>query len=174
MAPARIHPLALIGSPAEHREHRNRYGFDAQPDGVELGDDVLVEAFVTVDAGVRAPTRVGARTWLMKRAHVGHDCDLGEDNELAPGTTLGGHTTTGVGVRFGVNATTRPFVTIGDRARVGAGAVIITDVPAYETWAGNPARRLYANCPQCDERLEAWTCPEHGNYQSLDGKEQTT
>jgi acetyltransferase-like isoleucine patch superfamily enzyme len=31
---------------------------------------------------------------------------------------------------------------IGDRAVVGAGAVVTHDVPAREIWAGVPARRI--------------------------------
>jgi acetyltransferase-like isoleucine patch superfamily enzyme len=43
---------------------------------------------------------------------------------------------------MGVGVLVRPYITIGDGARLGAGAVVITDVPAGEVWAGNPARPL--------------------------------
>ena len=33
-----------------------------------------------------------------------------------------------------------PGVTIGDGAIVGAGSVVTHDIPAFEVWAGNPAR----------------------------------
>ena len=39
-----------------------------------------------------------------------------------------------------VSPFTRPGVSIGARAIVGAGAVVTKDVPEAETWAGNPAR----------------------------------
>lgn len=35
-----------------------------------------------------------------------------------------------------------PGVTIGDGAVIGAGAVVTHDVPAFEMWAGNPARKI--------------------------------
>jgi putative colanic acid biosynthesis acetyltransferase WcaF len=35
-----------------------------------------------------------------------------------------------------------PGVQVGEAAVVGAGSVVATDVPAYEVWAGNPARRV--------------------------------
>jgi acetyltransferase-like isoleucine patch superfamily enzyme len=35
-----------------------------------------------------------------------------------------------------------PGVTVGEGAIVGGGAVVRHDVPAYEIWAGNPARKI--------------------------------
>lgn len=40
------------------------------------------------------------------------------------------------------HATILPSVTIGDGAVIGAGAVVTEDVPAYEIWAGVPARKI--------------------------------
>lgn len=107
-----------------------------------LGENVRIEAFVTIDAGRDHPTTIGDRTWLMKRAHVGHDSIIGADCELPPGVVIGGHCKIGNHVKFGVNACTRPYITIGDGARIGAGAVVVKDVPAGEVWAGNPAAKL--------------------------------
>jgi UDP-2-acetamido-3-amino-2,3-dideoxy-glucuronate N-acetyltransferase len=41
----------------------------------------------------------------------------------------------------GANATILGGVTIGEGAVIGAGSVVTKDVPAGETWYGNPARR---------------------------------
>lgn len=41
-----------------------------------------------------------------------------------------------------VNATVLPGVTIGEGAVVGAGALIRHNVPAWEIWAGNPAKKI--------------------------------
>ena len=64
------------------------------------------------------------------------------DCEIAPDTVIGGHCKVGDRVRFGVNSCVRPFVTIGDDARLGAGAVVVKDVPPGEVWIGNPAKPL--------------------------------
>ncbi len=44
------------------------------------------------------------------------------------------------GASIGANATILPGVTIGERAMVGAGAVVTRNVPPYAIVAGNPAR----------------------------------
>lgn len=105
-----------------------------------IGTGTRIEAFVSVDAGLDAPTSVGERTWLMKHVHVGHDAVIGEDCELAPGVVIGGYCVIGRNVKIGVNACLRPNVVVGDNARIGAGAVVVSDIPANELWYGNPAR----------------------------------
>lgn len=47
----------------------------------------------------------------------------------------------GDGASIGMGALILP-VHIGENAIIGAGAVVIRDVPAGETWVGNPARKL--------------------------------
>ena len=41
-----------------------------------------------------------------------------------------------------VNAVVLPGVTIGENAVIAAGAVVTKDVPAFEQWAGIPARKV--------------------------------
>lgn len=146
--PKGIHHLALIGAPPEHREWM-------------VGDTVyypvihktaLVDAFCTVDAGHQGYTRIGERSWLQKRVHVGHDTVIGSDCEICVGVVLGGHVTIGNGVRIGGNSWVKPRVKIGDGAIVGGGSVVTKDVPAHEVWAGNPARYLKKALTHPDER----------------------
>lgn len=130
------HHTAIIGHAPESREwHPGDPAFYPEVDWT-----ARVEAFVTIDSGLWAPTRIGARTWLMKHSHVGHDAVIGDDCELSPGVVIGGHAQVGNNVRLGIGALVRPFVKIGDNARIGMGAVVVKDVPANELWYGNPAR----------------------------------
>jgi acetyltransferase-like isoleucine patch superfamily enzyme len=64
------------------------------------------------------------------------------------------------GASIGANATIVCGVTVGERALVGAGSVVATDVPAYALVVGNPARRVGWVC-ECGRRLPstlACTC----------------
>lgn len=51
-------------------------------------------------------------------------------------------TTIGPDVWIGANAVIKSGITIGCGAVIGAGSVVTHDVPPYEMWAGNPARRI--------------------------------
>lgn len=48
-------------------------------------------------------------------------------------------TTVKKGASIGANATILPGVTLGEHCMIGAGAVVIKDVPAYAVVVGNPA-----------------------------------
>ncbi|REC73654.1 N-acetyltransferase [Chryseobacterium elymi] len=50
-------------------------------------------------------------------------------------------TTVKKGASIGANATILPGITIHENAVVGAGSVVTKDVPAGETWFGNPAKK---------------------------------
>jgi acetyltransferase-like isoleucine patch superfamily enzyme len=43
---------------------------------------------------------------------------------------------------IGANAVIKPGVIIGSNVTIGAGSVVLRDIPDGETWAGNPARKI--------------------------------
>lgn len=132
---------AIIGHAPESRDWQP--GDPAYMPAIE--PSARIEAFVTVDAGVERPTSIGARTWLMKHVHVGHDARVGADCELAPGVVICGYARISRGVKIGVNACVLPYVKVGENARIGAGAVVVHDVPAGVTVVGNPAKPIRAS-----------------------------
>lgn len=127
---------AIIGHAPESRE----WHLGDPSHAPEIDRTARIEAYVTIDAGLWAPTKIGARTWLMKGCHIGHDVVIGSGCELAPHCVVGGHAVIGDDVRIGIGALIRPEVKIGNGARIGMGAVVVRDVPALELWYGNPAR----------------------------------
>ena len=56
------------------------------------------------------------------------------------------------GASIGANATVVCGITIGQHAFIGAGCVVVRDVPAHALMVGNPARRVGWMC-ECGERL---------------------
>lgn len=107
-------------------------------EGVELGPGAILLA----GAVVTAPQRVGAHVLAMPHVLLTHDDSVGDFVTLAGRATLAGGVTVGESAYLGAGALVREGVHIGSEAVVGMGAVVLGDVPAGQTWAGNPAARL--------------------------------
>ncbi len=82
---------------------------------------------------------------------IGQTAIVGDDVTLYQGVTLGGtgkgvgkrHPTLRDGVFVGNNANILGNITIGERSRVGAGSVVLRDVPPDSTVVGVPAHIVY-------------------------------
>ena len=79
---------------------------------------------------------------------IGETTIIGDDVTIYQGVTLGGtgkdvgkrHPTIGNGVTIGAGAKVLGPITIGDRCKVGAGAIVLRDVEPDCTVVGNPGR----------------------------------
>ncbi|GHV38355.1 serine acetyltransferase [Clostridia bacterium] len=79
---------------------------------------------------------------------IGETCEIGDDVLIYHGATLGGtgkdkgkrHPTIGNNVLIGAGACVLGPIEIGDDCKVGAGSVVLTNVPADCTAVGVPAR----------------------------------
>ena len=84
---------------------------------------------------------------------IGETTVIGDDVLLYQGVTLGGtgkdtgkrHPTLGNGVLVGAGARVLGPLTVGDNARIAAGAVVLRDVPAGATAVGVPAQVVRLN-----------------------------
>lgn len=87
---------------------------------------------------------------------IGETAVIGDDVTIYQGVTLGGtgkdtgkrHPTVGDGVIIGAGAKVLGPITLGDRCRVGAGSVVLQDVPADCTVVGIPGRVVRQRSPE--------------------------
>jgi UDP-2-acetamido-3-amino-2,3-dideoxy-glucuronate N-acetyltransferase len=139
--------------------------------GTRLGQDVIVGdqacvrercrigdgAVVGRGSLVENDTTVGPRTRIQANAYVTAYSELEEDVFIAPcvvttNDNFMGRTeerlelmkgpTIRRGARIGGGAVLLPGIEIGEEAFVGAGAVVLRDVPARAVVVGNPARQI--------------------------------
>jgi serine O-acetyltransferase len=108
----------------------------------------LVRAATGIE--IHPAARIGRRFFIDHGMGVliGETAEIGDDVTLYKGVTLGGtslgrgkrHPTIGNDVVIGTNASILGAITVGDGARVGAGSVVVRDVPPRATIVGIPGR----------------------------------
>jgi acetyltransferase-like isoleucine patch superfamily enzyme len=122
--------------------------------GCKIGDDCFVGPFTEIQKGVRvgARTRVQSHAFICELVTIGADCFIGHgvmfiNDTFKIGGPSGGRkelwreTVVGDRVSIGSNATIMP-VRIVDDVVIGAGSVVIRDITAAGTYAGNPACQI--------------------------------
>lgn len=84
---------------------------------------------------------------------IGETAEIGDECTLYQGVTLGGtgkdtgkrHPTLGDGVLVGAGAKVLGPFKVGDRAKIAAGSVVLTEIPSDCTAVGSPARVVRRN-----------------------------
>ena len=110
--------------------------------GVTIGNNVEVCANSSIARGSLSDTVIGDGTKLDALVHVAHNVIIGRNCELTAGTIIGGSTTIGDTCWTGLNSTLKNKIKIGNKVIVGAGALVIHDVPDEDIVAGVPAKSI--------------------------------
>ena len=134
--------------------------------GAIIGADCNVCDHAFVESGARLGDRVTVKNGVQiyDRVSIEDEVFLGPNmvftNDLDPRSAFKKSaeaflpTVVKRGASIGANATLVCGITIGACAFVGAGAVVIRDVPAHALVVGNPSRQIGWVCA-CGKRLDA-------------------
>lgn len=120
--------------------------------GARIGANCNLNAHTLVEGGAvvgdRVTLKCGVYVWdgiiLEEDVFVGPNAVFTNDRRPRSKVHSGAFPRTVVakGASIGGGAVVLPGLTIGEGALIGAGAVVTKNVPAGETWIGNPARLL--------------------------------
>ena len=128
--------------------------------GCEIGDDTKIGSFVEIqkDASVGRRCKISSHTFICEGVRIEDEVFIGHGvcfiNDKYPrAATADGRLQTDAdwavqstivrrGASVGSGATVLGGIAIGERAIIGAGAVMTKDVPAYAIVAGSPPRIL--------------------------------
>ena len=148
-SPAKLHTTALvetneIGSGTEimafcHIFQGAKIGCDCTLcDHVVVEDGGIIGNCVTIKPGVRVWGGVTLEDNVFIGSNVTFSDDLPRHNGQHPAISSG--ILVRRGATIGANATLLPGITIGVQAMVGAGSVVMHNVPSYAKVDGNPAQ----------------------------------
>ena len=116
---------------------------------LKIGEQTVIREGVTIHRGMEeggiGETRIGKNCLLMAYVHIGHDCVVGNDVIMANNASLSGHVEVGDHANFGGYSGVPPFRKIGAFSHVAACSLVLKDIPAYMTVAGNPAYAVGLN-----------------------------
>jgi len=148
-----IAPDVKIGRDVKIHHFVNLYG-------CEIGAESSIGSFVEIQKGARVGRncKISSHSFICEgvtiedEVFIGHGVTFINDKYPRATTETGAlqteadwtvvPTVVKSGASIGSNATILCGVAIGERAVVGAGAVVTSDIPAGATVAGNPAKEL--------------------------------
>ncbi len=133
--------LGGAGFGYEKDENGNKFRFP-QIGSLIMGDYVEVGANTCIDRGALSDTIIGDYTKINNLCHVAHNNIIGKNVSITGCVNVSGGNVIDDDVWIAPNSSLRGYIHLGKGCTLGMGAVATKDIPAGETWVGNPARKL--------------------------------
>jgi sugar O-acyltransferase (sialic acid O-acetyltransferase NeuD family) len=114
-----VHPLAYIGN------HGN-----------VLGRGSIISAFASITTDVI----LGEHVFVDLNVTIGHDSHLESFVSVYPSSSISGNVHLGEGVTMGTGSRILPGITVGANSFLGAGTVVVKEVPGDSIVVGVPGR----------------------------------
>jgi len=102
----------------------------------KINEGTVIMAGVTINSEVE----IGKHCIINTNASIDHDCIIEDFVHISPNVSLAGHVHIMEGTHVGIAATIIQDIKIGKWCTIGAGSVVLKDVPDGATVVGNPGR----------------------------------
>lgn len=109
---------------------------------VIIGDNVQLGKGVVMMAGciINPKSKIGDFTFFATGAQIDHDCNIKDYSSISAGSITGGYVTLGEFSAITLGVTIVDRLKIGKNTVIGAGSLILKDIPDNVLVYGNPAR----------------------------------
>lgn len=138
--------ICAIGAPAARRDVTRLLAMRDAPmgtfvhDRAVLGDNIQlgVGSIVCPDVLITCDVVIGDNVHINIGCTIAHDVTIGDFSTLSPACNLNGDVRIEDGVFLGTAVTVIPGKTVGSGAVVGAGSLVLKNIPPRVTAFGNP------------------------------------
>lgn len=120
--PSLLHPSAIIMDPTT----------------IKIGKGSIVGAGCILTTGII----IGKHVLVNINTTIGHDGEIGDYSSIMPGVNLAGEVKLGSEVLIGSGANILNGIVLGERCKVGMGAVVIQNIDKATTAVGVPAKMI--------------------------------
>jgi sugar O-acyltransferase (sialic acid O-acetyltransferase NeuD family) len=103
---------------------------------VKIGSGTIICAGAVVVTG----SQIGQEVIINTSASVDHECIVEDGVHIGPGVHIGGRSKIKKGAWIGIGATVCDRITIGEFSIIGAGSVVVRDIPPGVVAYGVPAK----------------------------------
>lgn len=107
-------------------------------DRVKVGEGSIICAGNIITVNIE----IGKHVIINLDCTIGHDAILGDYSTVLPGVNVSGFVKMEECVSVGTGSAIIPGITIGRNTVIGAGAVVVKDLPAHCTAVGSPAKPI--------------------------------
>lgn len=110
--------------------------------GVVIGNNTYIGANTHIASGSLSDTIIEDGCKINGLCFIGSNDHLYENVWITGSTMLAGSVSVGKNATIFSKVVVREWCNVGEGAIVGMGSVVTKDIPAGETWIGNPARKM--------------------------------
>jgi UDP-2-acetamido-3-amino-2,3-dideoxy-glucuronate N-acetyltransferase len=126
---------------------RNLGHYNIIGDDCDIGEHVVLASYIEIRdrCVIGDHTRIGSHVVMAEGTRIGKGCQIHGGAFFADDTKLDGNKIPPIiedYVKFGTNVKVMGGIRIGQNSIIGANSTVFRNVPAYEVWAGTPARYI--------------------------------